>query len=171
MSAIIEIANCQRVRPLSEKRLIASLREFLDAHLPRANHYLAINLVNKSRMARINQTFLNHAGPTDIITFDYSEPNDHGRISGELFVCVPVAVEQAKLFHSSWQSEILRYITHGVLHLMGFDDQHKKDQARMKREENRLLALLERQPGISACFRDRTPASLSPKSNTLKVPR
>jgi probable rRNA maturation factor len=53
-------------------------------------------------------------------------------------VCVVEAVLQARRFKTSWQSEIVRYIVHGVLHLIGHDDLKPQLRRRMKREENRL---------------------------------
>ena len=47
---------------------------------------------------------------------------------------------QAKQFKTTWQSEIVRYVIHGVLHLLGHDDRLAAARRRMKREENRLLA-------------------------------
>jgi probable rRNA maturation factor len=53
---------------------------------------------------------------------------------------VDEAVLQAKKFGTTWQSEIARYIVHGILHLLGHDDLHAAARRRMKREENRRLA-------------------------------
>jgi len=52
---------------------------------------------------------------------------------------------QAKEFKSSWQAEVVRYVVHGVLHLLGYDDLKPALRRRMKREENRLMRLLERE--------------------------
>jgi len=41
---------------------------------------------------------------------------------GEIYICVDEAVLQARKFGTSWQSEVIRYLVHGVLHLLGFDD-------------------------------------------------
>ena len=60
-------------------------------------------------------------------------------LHGELFVCVDVAVAQARLFRVHWQSEVVRYIVHGILHLQGFDDRKPGPRRRMKRQEERLL--------------------------------
>ncbi len=61
---------------------------------------------------------------------------------GELFVCVDEAMTQAKRFRCTWQAEIVRYIVHGVLHLLGHDDLKPEPRRRMKREENRLVRRL-----------------------------
>jgi rRNA maturation RNase YbeY len=63
-------------------------------------------------------------------------------LHGELFVCVDEAVAQAKIFKTHWQSEIVRYLVHGILHLLGHDDLKTNSRRKMKREENRLLRQL-----------------------------
>jgi rRNA maturation RNase YbeY len=65
-----------------------------------------------------------------------SEKRRELKMHGELFICVDEAVLQAKKFKTSWQSEIVRYLVHGVLHLLGHDD-FKPARRKMKREENR----------------------------------
>ena len=94
-------------------------------------------------MTRVNETFLQHAGSTDVITFDHAEP-DAAALHGEIFICVDEAVTQARRFRTTWQSELLRYMIHGLLHLQGFDDHTASDRRQMKSEENRLLAALRR---------------------------
>jgi rRNA maturation RNase YbeY len=89
-------------------------------------------------MARLNESFLRHAGPTDVLAFNYSEPGVE-MLHGEVFVCVEVAVSQARQFATRWQDELVRYAIHGALHLKGFDDHRPADRRRMKREEDRLL--------------------------------
>jgi probable rRNA maturation factor len=114
---------------------------------------LGVSLVGAKEMARINWQFLQHEGATDVITFDHTEGQLSRRksavvrkkINGELFVCVAVAVAQAQSFRTTWQSELVRYIVHGVLHLLGHDDHRPAVRTRMKREENRLVRLLSRQ--------------------------
>jgi probable rRNA maturation factor len=99
-------------------------------------------------MAGVNWQFLRHAGSTDVITFDHREPllapdPAELRLHGELFVCVDDAVKQAEAFRTTWTSEVVRYLVHGVLHLLGYDDLKPHFRRRMKREEGRLLRWLE----------------------------
>jgi rRNA maturation RNase YbeY len=68
---------------------------------------------------------------------------------GEIFVCVDEAVWQAQKFGASWQSEVVRYIVHGILHLLGFDDASVAARRKMKREENRRLRELSRRFALS----------------------
>ena len=60
-------------------------------------------------------------------------------LHGELYICLDDAIAQAKEFRTTWQSEVVRYVIHGVLHLLGHDDHAAAARRKMKREENRLL--------------------------------
>jgi probable rRNA maturation factor len=98
-------------------------------------------------MARVNRQFLQHEGSTDVITFDHLGWEFGVRISelqvhGELFICVDDAVAQAGEFRTTWQLEVVRYVVHGVLHLLGHDDLKPALRRKMKREENRLVRRL-----------------------------
>lgn len=139
----IVITNRQQTKKIN-LRLLKKIAGALPAELKVENAELGINLVAAREMALINETFLKHEGSTDVITFDYSEKRktENGKqkcLSGEIFVCVDEAVLQARKFKTGWQSEIVRYIVHGVLHLLGHGDLKPDLRRKMKLEENRLL--------------------------------
>ena len=165
----ILIANRQQARRINS-RFLKKIAKALLADLEIEEAELGVNLVAAREMTLINETFLQHEGSTDVISFDYT---DDGRacgplpaggatigkkplkqrmgrrgncpaLHGEFFICVDEAVAQAKYFQTSWQSEIVRYLIHGVLHLLGHDDHLAAARRSMKHEENRLLAELSR---------------------------
>lgn len=161
MSELV-LRNRQRTRGVNTPLLRRIVRSLL-TELPGVERYeLCVHLVASPEMVRLNETFLCHAGSTDVITFNYSVAADFkglpkkrikptppglgcdGNIHGEIFVCVDEAVLQGRRFRTNWQSELVRYVVHGVLHLRGFDDQLPAARSKMKREENRLLRELTR---------------------------
>jgi len=170
MGLHIAIANRQRTRKINLPRL-KQIASALLAELGIENAELGIALVGAQEMARVNRQFLRHEGSTDVITFDHTSPV--GRASprtakkkarlartlaapilhGELFVCVDDAVAQAKQFKTTWQSEIVRYLVHGVLHLLGHDDLKPALRRKMKREENRLVRQLARRFSLAELAR------------------
>jgi probable rRNA maturation factor len=94
-------------------------------------------------MTRLNETYLRHKGSTDVITFNYAEQVSWDacppQLHGEIFVCVDEAVSQARRFHATWQSELVRYVVHGVLHLLGYDDADRRVRRKMKVAEDSLV--------------------------------
>jgi probable rRNA maturation factor len=151
--------NRQRTQKI-DLRLLKQIAGALLADLKIADAELGVHLVAAPEMTRLNETFLRHQGSTDVITFDYS---DNGRagcprpaarpgatgtsrpaLHGDIFICVDEAAWQARKFRTSWPSEIVRYLIHGVLHLLGHDDSQAGRRRKMKCEENRRLRALSR---------------------------
>jgi len=142
----VVIVNRQRTKRINP-RLLKQVVLALFAELEITEAELGINLVAAREMALVNETFLRHEGSTDVITFDHLDPkpkNQDARrqIHGELFICVDDAILQAKEFKTKWQAEVVRYVVHGVLHLLGYDDLKPDLRRVMKREENRLVRQL-----------------------------
>jgi probable rRNA maturation factor len=149
----VVIASRQRARKIN-RRLLKRITAALLADLKIESVELGIHLVATPEMTRLNEKFLRHAGPTDVITFNYlvpssQTPDPRPKIHGEIFICVNEAVTQARKFGTTWQSEVVRYVVHGLLHLLGFDDASPGARRKMKREENRRLRELSRRFPLS----------------------
>jgi probable rRNA maturation factor len=146
---ILEIQNRQRTQSLDLQHLRAITRALLDQRVALPGYELGIHLVDAEEMAHLNETYLHHSGSTDVITFDHREPvtsppapGAPRAIHGELFISVPDAIAQAEEFNSHWTEEIVRYIVHGTLHLLGHDDLRPVARRHMKRAENKLVTSL-----------------------------
>jgi probable rRNA maturation factor len=139
----LTISNRQRTRKINV-RMLKEISATLLAELAGPEAILEINLVSPAQMAKVNQDFLQHEGPTDVITFDYREDASVTGINGELFICPEVAVTQSKEFGTDWRSELARYVIHGLLHLSGHDDLEPIARRQMKRVEGRMLTNISR---------------------------
>jgi probable rRNA maturation factor len=124
--------------PLLNQIVEALLRDLLHHQIDE----LGIYIVGRVQITLLNETFLRHKGPTDVIAFDYRESPRDKPIAGEIFVCLDEAITQARRFRATWQQELVRYIVHGTLHLCGYDDRRKTMRLKMKRRENQLLKAL-----------------------------
>lgn len=87
---------------------------------------------------RVNKEFLKHDYFTDIITFDYSRKNNVG---GDLFISLDTVRSNSKELNVTYNSELLRVIVHGLLHLCGVDDKGPGEREVMEKYENRALDL------------------------------
>ena len=134
--------NRQRVCLIDLRFLRRIISYALEHHFGTLSYELCFHFVEAKEMARVNEQFLQHVGPTDVITFDHSDAA--GVLHGEIFICPEVAVSQAREFHTTWQEELVRYAIHGLLHLQGHDDQSAAPRKEMKRQEDRVVADLVR---------------------------
>lgn len=98
---------------------------------------LEINFVASDTIHKINNEYLGHNYPTDVISFNYS--NESNNLDGEIFICYQIAEENSKIFKVKYDNEIKRLIIHGVLHLIGYDDTTLSKKRKMKKVEDQLL--------------------------------
>ncbi len=139
----LSLRNRQTDRPLNLPVLRRLIQSLLATEFEAPDAQLCVHLVGAQEMARVNRHYLNHEGSTDVITFDHTDDSDSDAIYGELFISVADAVKQGREFGASWQSELIRYVIHGILHLRGHDDIDPADRRLMKKEENRILREVE----------------------------
>ena len=87
-------------------------------------------------LLEINQKYLDHDTYTDIITFDYTEEKV---IGGDIFISVDRLKENASKFKVAFDDELLRVMSHGVLHLLGYKDKSEEDSDVMRKKENECI--------------------------------
>lgn len=95
---------------------------------------------NDEYILETNRKFLQHDYYTDIITFDYTHRN---RINGDMVISLDTVASNALDLGVSYDSELLRVIIHGVLHLCGINDKGPGEREIMEAAENAALALVE----------------------------
>lgn len=88
-----------------------------------------------------NKKFLNHDYLTDIITFDQSTEQERKNrfLVADLLISVDRTKENAKIYGSSANEELHRVMVHGLLHLMGYNDQTEEEQVEIRAREDRYL--------------------------------
>ena len=121
----------------SKRLLKAWIKEFVSNHGKKVGE-LAFVFCSDEKILEINLNFLQHDYYTDIITFDYSEGEV---ISGDIFISVERVLENAASHQVDYNTELLRVISHGVLHLIGFQDKEEKKKVEMTRNEDLCMSL------------------------------
>ena len=96
-------------------------------------------LSSDAAVRRLNRTFLGRDRTTDVLSFPAGGGLEPGRPHlGDLVVSLPQARRQARRARWSLEDELSLLVTHGFLHLLGYD--HEQDSGEMKRLEEDLLA-------------------------------
>jgi probable rRNA maturation factor len=135
----ILVANEQATLTLQESHLIAAVQAILvDSQF--ATAYISIAVVDDPTIHALNVQYLQHNYPTDVLSFVLEETED--RLEGELVVSTDTALREAAEAGWSPQDELLLYIIHGMLHLVGYDDHAPADQVEMYAAEAHYLQAL-----------------------------
>lgn len=97
-----------------------------------------INIIfeNDEFMLYLNKNYLKHNWITDVISFQF---NDKEKIEGEIYIGIQQADRQAKEYNVEFNEEVSRLVIHGVLHLIGYDDNKPSDKKKMLSKENLYL--------------------------------
>ncbi len=101
---------------------------------------IGIAIVDDARMIGLNQRFLGKAASTDCFSFDLSDTAAaRAPRNFEIVVNGQMALQQARARGHAPEAELALYITHGLLHQLGFDDQTRSKAREMHRIEDDIL--------------------------------
>lgn len=105
-----------------------------------------IILTDNQQIKKINKQYRKKNKPTDVISFIYQDdfPQIKTKIPlGDIYISLEKALQNSKEFESCLEDEIKRLLTHGILHLIGYDHEiSPKEEKRMQRKENNILSIL-----------------------------
>ena len=136
----IAVINQQKVLKIRPK-LVEKLAELvLDDESK--NTELCIKFVDDKAIAKLNEKYLHHRGPTDVISFPMREGSFkqmHRELLGDVVISTQRAVEQAKKYKKDVTEELCLYVVHGILHLLGYDDIAPGNRRRMEKKQEKLL--------------------------------
>lgn len=132
----ISCYNQQRDLKISSVWVKKTVRRALEFHGVKTEE-IAIHLITDRAMRKMHDRFFQDPSPTDCISFPYDET-----FLGEVFVCPKIALEYVALNGGDPYNEVMLYIVHGILHLIGYDDIEKQDRSIMRAKEKELMGYL-----------------------------
>jgi len=132
----ISIQSFVRTLPLSEKRIIQAAKTVLQGEKVKQAE-LSIAIVGDKRMADLAERYAHRRYRTDVFAFDLSD--EKHLLIGQIIVNSQLARDQARKLHADPAAELALYITHGLLHLAGYDDHHQKDAEAMHSMSRKYL--------------------------------
>ncbi|STO31679.1 Probable rRNA maturation factor [Fusobacterium necrogenes] len=103
--------------------------------------YISLLLTGNEEIQIINREYRDKNEPTDVISFAYHETEDFDigpyDTLGDIVISLEKVEEQAKEYNHSSKREFFYVLTHGILHLLGYDhiDENSKKEMRAKEEE------------------------------------
>ena len=132
----ITVANQQSTLVLDRRRLAGAVRSVLrSAGFQQAT--VSVAVVDDRTIHDLIRRFLVHDYPTDVLSFVLEQGD--GYLEGELVVSADTAAAAAALFGWTAGDELLLYVVHGALHLVGYDDHSIRQRSAMRAEEREQL--------------------------------
>ena len=146
----VQIDNRQNKHRISKTKIRQTATAVLNA-LEYPDAELSILIVDDQQISQLNQTYLNRKGPTNVIAF----PMREGRFSeiapqllGDVVISIETAYQEGQKGGFSMEERFDQLLIHGILHLLGYDHENTKSEARkMENKTQELLNLIQAPSG------------------------
>ncbi len=135
---MVEIADLQKHYEINKSKIKKVVKVVLNKEVRSAK--VSIAFVDNEEIKRLNERFLGSNEVTDVITFPLNNKEDI--LSGEIVISVETAVQVANRKNSNVEGEIILYLVHGILHLLGYNDNNKKNAKIIHEKESEILTFL-----------------------------
>lgn len=137
----IQIFNTSGIEiPITESDAIFILEQ-IQIHQNCEYDNVELVYVDETEITRINREYLDHDYVTDIITFRLDDGIDNTSIEGTIYCCAQRITEQASEFNQTTKVEFLRVMIHGLIHLVGYNDQTNEEKKEMTLLEDHFLKI------------------------------
>lgn len=106
------------------------------------DHIVSFIIVDNNEIWEINKIYRQIDRPTDVISFAERDGNPNHELGyelGEIYISYEKVIEQAKEYNHSELREFAFLVTHGMLHLLGYDHMNKEDEIKMFKRQDEIL--------------------------------
>ncbi|MGB6127571.1 MAG: rRNA maturation RNase YbeY [Psychrilyobacter sp.] len=106
--------------------------------------YMSLLLTNNENIQIVNRDYRGKDQPTDVISFAYLDTEDDFQLGpyltlGDIVISLERVKEQAGDYNHSFKREFYYVLTHGILHLLGYDHIEDEDKKIMRKKEEEIL--------------------------------
>lgn len=139
----ITVVNLQKILAINPSQIKKLTKQILEIRNSTAGD-ISLVFVDKRKIKQLNKKFLGKANLTDVLSFENSPNNVSKRIiCGDIVISTDAAIQNARIFKTSAYFEIRLYLAHGLLHLLGYDDNNQKNIKIMRQKEKQILDFLD----------------------------
>jgi len=121
------------------KKNVSNRSSHMSANLHRTE-YISFVLTRDAAMKSLNKEVFGQDVTTDVISFPMNEDVNDTTYTGEIVVNQDEVLRNAKTYGVTYEQELARVIAHGVLHLVGYDDDTRQHKAAMTAVEDSVIA-------------------------------
>jgi probable rRNA maturation factor len=147
MDVEVLVSDEQTDQPVPAAPLVDLARLALDSEGVTAPAELALRFVDADTIAALNEEFLGHEGPTDVLSFAIEDEPLSARgddatplLVGDVVICPSVAFANAPEHAGTYRDELELLVVHGILHLLGRDHEIDGEAEAMEAREREILS-------------------------------
>lgn len=143
----IELQNATDSKDIPDLATIESWIEqavkIIPDKIPAEQNAMTIRIINKTESAYLNSTYRHKEGATNVLAFeDHSLGELEADSLGDLAICIDIVREEAEAQNKPIMAHWAHLITHGLLHLIGYDHMEDDEAEVMEALESKILLTL-----------------------------
>jgi len=143
--ARITITSLQNKIPINPARVKKAVLGVVSGGHKEKNRLINICFVTDRRIKNLNAKYLKHNYATDVIAFNLSENSGLFPVA-DIVVSVDTAIRNSRVFNTTPVYELMFYVVHGVLHILGFNDKTSRQRESMNKRAAVILNKLNIKP-------------------------
>ncbi len=134
----IFIQNLQKKIPINPKKIKKLISKILKEEQIKKSGFINICFVNNSLIKKFNTKFLKIKSATDVLAFNLSQKKEKN-ISADIMISTSAAITNSAKFRTTPNYELLLYVAHGLLHILGYNDQTQTQKKLMHKKETEYV--------------------------------
>ena len=131
----ITVKNLQKkllISPVKIKKLILKI---LRGEGIKESGYINICFSDDSLIKKFNLKFLKTNSSTDVLAFNLNNNLENKILLADIMISTDTAIKNSRKFNTKPEYELMLYLTHGILHILGYDDHDKTQKKQMREKE------------------------------------
>tara|TARA_B100001996_G_scaffold255352_1_gene198427 strand:- start:436 stop:873 length:438 start_codon:yes stop_codon:yes gene_type:complete len=135
------VQQCDPSLQTPKFEIVKEMTEFILKDKSIKNAYLSFVFCSDDLLSKLKKRYFGVDQLTDVITFDLSE-NAERLLEAEIYINLKRAWINAEKYEQTFNDEVSRLIIHGLLHLLGLNDQTFNEKVEMKKSEDQYLKIV-----------------------------
>ncbi|MFA4854208.1 MAG: rRNA maturation RNase YbeY [Candidatus Omnitrophota bacterium] len=131
----ITVKNLQNkllISPVKIKKLILKV---LKGEGIKESGYINICFADDPLIKKFNLKFLKTNSSTDVLAFNLNNNLENKILLADIMISTDTAIKNSRKFNTKPEYELMLYLTHGILHILGYDDRDKTQKKQMREKE------------------------------------
>ncbi len=135
----VQSHNRQRKKSINKRWLEKALDKIIrETGIDDSKSEINVVFVGDRYIRELNKRYLKRNYPADIMTFTYSKRRNS--VTGDIFISIPRTLDQAKRYRHGFYHELSLLLTHGFLHLIGYEHQNPRQEKSMKSKTRKIMS-------------------------------